>query len=226
MMKQDDLKKKVARAALPYLGAGMIIGMGTGSTVNYLIQALAELSFDDEVVASSEATEALLRSYRIPVMSLNDTVAMDVYVDGADECLCDHFILIKGAGGALTREKIIASAAKQFICIVDDSKCVEVLGRVAPVPVEVLRMARSFVARELLKLPGQSPESVHPVYRPGFITDNHNVILDVYGLDLTDPLALERAINHIPGVIDNGICAARRPDKILVASRTDVRVYE
>jgi ribose 5-phosphate isomerase A len=226
MSDQDELKRAVAKEALRYIRGGTL-GVGTGSTVDCFIDQLATIKnqLDSGVVASSIVTEKKLKSYGIPVIELNQAPPIDFYVDGADECVLSHFYLVKGGGGALTREKIVASAAKQFICIVDSSKCVSVLGESMPVPVEVIPMARSFVARQLLSLKGQSPTSVHPVYRQGFVTDNGHVILDVYGLNIVDPAGLELALNNIPGVVDNGIFAHRTADKILVASEKGISVY-
>ena len=209
----SELKEKVAKAALDYLDDNMIVGVGTGSTVNYFIRALASIKHRiDACVASSKATEQQLRALGLPVIDLNVAGEVAVYIDGADEVTARHE-MIKGGGGALTREKIIATAAKKFICIVDKSKVVTRL-RDFPIAVEVLPMARSFVARQLVKLGGS------PMYRDGFITDNGNIILDVFNLDLTHPL--EDAINRIPGVLENGLFLNRLADVVLVADEKEV----
>jgi len=215
----NDLKEKAAHAALAYLGDNMIIGVGTGSTVNYFIDELAKIRHRiDACVASSHATEARLRAIGIPVIDLNVADDLPVYIDGADEvnARCE---LIKGGGGALTREKIIASAAREFICIVDETKFVQHLGAF-PIAIEVIPLARSYVARELVKLGGD------PVYRDGFVTDNGNIILDVHNMPLGClPKTLEDTINTIPGVVENGIFGSRLADKVLVAGREGVKVY-
>ena len=211
----SELKAKVALAAIEYIEDNMIVGVGTGSTVNYFIKELARIKHRiDACVASSKATELLLRELKIPVVELNVVNDLAIYIDGADEVNKWHQ-MIKGGGGALTREKIIASAAKKFICIVDESKVVNHLGSF-PVAVEVLPMARSFVARELVKLKGD------PVYREGFVTDNGNIILDVFNLDITEPKILESNINLIPGVVENGLFGARLADLVLVANENEV----
>jgi len=211
----SELKAKVARAAIEYIEDNMIVGVGTGSTVNYFIKELARIKhLIDACVASSKATELLLRELKIPVVELNVVNNLDIYIDGADEVNKWHQ-MIKGGGGALTREKIIASAAKKFICIVDESKVVNHLGSF-PVAVEVIPMARSFVARELVKLKGD------PVYREGFVTDNGNIILDVFNLNITEPKVLEASINIIPGVVENGLFAARLADLVLVANENEI----
>ncbi len=214
----DELKKKAAKAALQFVEDNTIIGVGTGSTVNYFIEELKTIKHRiDACVASSHATEALLRAAGIPVVEL--TVASDVvlYVDGADE-VNQRKEMIKGGGGALTREKIVANAAQQFICIVDQRKVVDRLGGF-PIAVEVIPMARSLVARALLKLGGD------PIYREGFITDNGNIILDVFNLQLDDPGALEDAINVLPGVVENGIFAKRTADKVIVAQESSIQTF-
>ena len=208
---RDELKKIAAEAALAYVQSGDIVGIGTGSTVNYFIEALSRQKKRLEgVVASSVATEKKLRDAGIPIVDLNSISDLSVYIDGADE-VDHHHRMIKGGGGALTREKIIASMAKQFICIVDESKLVKILGEF-PVAVEVLSMARSYVAREIVKRGAQ------PVYRAGCVTDNGNVILDCYYSDLSDPLAVEDALNQLPGVVENGIFAHRLANKVLVGT--------
>lgn len=211
----NDLKAIVAKAALIYVEDNMIIGVGTGSTVNYFIQELATIKHRiDACVASSIATEQRLREFGIPVIDLNIASELPLYIDGADEVNARHE-LIKGGGGALTREKIIATVATTFICIVDESKIVQNLGAF-PIAVEVIPMARSFVARELVKLGGD------PIYREGFITNNGHIILDVFNLNLDSPRALEDKINMIPGVVENGLFSKRLADKVLVATPNGV----
>lgn len=208
---RDALKKQAAEAALAYVKPGEIIGVGTGSTVNYFIDALCALRHRVEgAVASSVATERRLRAAGIAIVDLNSISDLSVYIDGADE-VDKYHRMIKGGGGALTREKIVASVAKQFICIVDESKCVNLLGEF-PVAVEVLPMARSFVAREIVK------QGAQPVYRTGFVTDNGHVILDSYYHDCSDPCAIEDALNRLPGVVENGLFAHRQADKVLVGT--------
>jgi ribose 5-phosphate isomerase A len=215
-MDANALKKAAAEAALQYVRDDTVVGVGTGSTVNYFIEALATRKARiDATVASSEASAARLRALHVPVKELNDTDGCDVYVDGADE-VTEHLAMIKGGGAALTREKIVAQASRTFVCIADQSKLVGVLGRF-PLPVEVIPMARSFVARELVKLGGM------PQLRNGVTTDNGNLILDVRGLTILDPVALETAINQIPGVVTNGIFARRPADVLLLAGPDGVR---
>ncbi|MNQ33701.1 Ribose-5-phosphate isomerase A [compost metagenome] len=219
-MNQDQLKQAVAQAAVdhihPRLESRSIIGVGTGSTANCFIDALAKIRQDfDGAVASSEATAARLKSHGIPVYDLNSVAELEFYVDGADETN-DNLELIKGGGGALTREKIVAAVAKTFICIADASKLVERLGAY-PLPVEVVPMARSHVARELVKLGGD------PEYREGFVTDNGNLILDVHNLLIGDAVALEQRINNIVGVVTNGLFAARPADLLLLGTAEGVR---
>ena len=215
-MEQEEKKRLAAKAALTYLEHDAVIGIGTGSTVNYFIAYLAaEKRRIEATVASSESSAAVLAQHRIPVAELNDVNEVAVYVDGADEAT-KHLQLIKGGGGALTREKIIACASRRFVCIADESKLVQVLGQF-PVAVEVIPMARSFVARQLVKLGGQ------PIYRSGFVTDNGNVILDVHNLRIINPVELEQAINDIPGVVGNGIFARRRADVLLLGTETGVQ---
>jgi len=214
-MTQDELKQKVAQAAIDYVKDVSIVGVGTGSTVKHFINYLADLKGQIEgAVSSSEMSTAQLKQVGIPVLDLNAVGTLDVYVDGADE-VTPHKHMVKGGGGALTREKIIAAASKQFVCIVDETKCVDVLGKF-PLPVEVIPMARSYVARELVKLGGQ------PVWRENFITDNHNVILDVHNLDIIDPIKLEQVINNITGVVTVGIFAMRPADVVLVGKGNEV----
>ena len=217
-MDQDALKKQVAQAALRYVPDGEIIGVGTGSTANHFIDALASLKGRVRgAVASSEATAERLRGHGIAVLALNDVDSLPVYVDGADEVNA-HREMIKGGGGALTREKIVAAVARKFICIVDGSKRVKRLGRF-PLPVEVIPMARSHVARKLAALGGQ------PHYREGFVTDNGNLILDVHNLDILNPLELEQTLNNITGVVTNGLFARRPADVVLVGEGGGVSVY-
>ncbi|TRW90259.1 ribose-5-phosphate isomerase RpiA [Candidatus Methylobacter oryzae] len=217
-MTQDELKQQVAKAALEHVKGVSIVGVGTGSTVKHFINYLADLKDDIEgAVSSSEMSTAQLKEVGIPVLDLNDVGTLDVYVDGADEVNA-HKYMIKGGGGALTREKIIAAASKKFVCIADETKRVDVLGKF-PLPVEVIPMARSYVAREMVKLGGQ------PVWRENFITDNHNVILDVHNLDITDPIKLEQIINNITGVVTVGIFAMRAADVVLIGKGDEVVTY-
>ena len=214
-MTQDELKQAVARAAVeqikPGLESSTIVGVGTGSTTNFFIDELATIRHKfDGAVASSVASAARLKAHNIPVYELNTVNDVQVYVDGADESN-GQLQLIKGGGGALTREKIIAAVANQFICIIDDSKLVDILGAF-PLPVEVVPMARSHVARELVKLGGV------PEYRQGFVTDNGNIILDLYNLKIGEPLTLESKINNITGVVSNGLFAQRPADLLLIGS--------
>lgn len=210
-MDQNQLKQAAAHAAIAFIEPEMIVGVGTGSTVNFFIAELAKIRQKIEgAVASSEATAKLLKQHNIPVLDLNATAPLPIYVDGCDE-INDRLQMIKGGGGALTREKIIATASSKFICIADASKKVSMLGQF-PIAIEVLPIARSFVARELVKLGGE------PVYREAFLTDNGNIILDVYNMKLIEPLKIEREIKHIPGVVENGIFAARMADCLLLAS--------
>lgn len=215
MAGQDDNKRAAAEAALAYVMDDDIVGVGTGSTANYFIDALAkQRARITGAVASSAASAARLRGHGIPVFDLNGVGDLPIYVDGADEAT-RHRHLIKGGGGALTREKIVAQASIKFVCIVDDSKLVGRLGAFA-LPVEVIPMARSFVARELVKLGGA------PEWRAGFITDNGNYILDVHNLVIETPVALEEALNNIPGVVSNGLFARRPADVLLIGTDTGV----
>ncbi|MFT0517867.1 MULTISPECIES: ribose-5-phosphate isomerase RpiA [Pseudomonas] len=219
-MTQDQLKQAVAQAAvdfiLPKLDEKSVVGVGTGSTANCFIDALAKhkTAFDG-AVASSEATAQRLKGHGIPVYELNSVSELEFYIDGADESDA-HLNLIKGGGAALTREKIVAAVAKTFICIADASKLVPVLGAF-PLPVEVIPMARSHVARQLVKLGGD------PVYREGVVTDNGNVILDVHNLQITNPVELEAQINAIVGVVTNGLFAARPADLLLLGTSEGVK---
>lgn len=218
-MDQDEKKRKVAEAALQYVVSDGYIGVGTGSTVNHFIKQLAGIKHKIEgAVSSSAATEKLLREYHIPVVPLNSVIEIPVYVDGADEAT-RHLQLIKGGGGALTREKIVAAASKKFICIIDDTKLVDVLGKF-PLPVEVIPMAQSYVGRQLVKLGGQ------PVLREGFTTDNGNIIIDVYNLSILQPAELEVKINNIAGVVSNGLFARRPADVLLVADGSGVQTLQ
>ncbi len=219
-MTQDELKQAVAQAAADYVAqtapAGSIIGVGTGSTANFFIDALAPLKDKYKgAVASSEATRKRLEGHGIPVFDLNDVADIPVYVDGADE-IDAGLNMIKGGGGALTREKIVAAVAREFVCICDGSKLVDTMGKF-PLPVEVIPMARAHVARELAKLGGQPKE------RAGFVTDNGNLILDVHGLQITDPKGLEARINQITGVVTNGLFAVRPANLLLLGTADGVR---
>lgn len=215
-MTADEKKRAAAIAALDYLDDARIIGVGTGSTVNYFIDALATIrSRIEGTVSSSDASSQRLKRLGIPVLDLNSTGDLDVYVDGADEAT-RHMQLIKGGGGALTREKIVAEACRKFICIADDSKLVDVLGTF-PLPVEVIPMARSLVARKLTAMGGR------PSLREGFTTDNGNVILDVHNLEIIEPSKIENRINNIPGVVTCGIFAHRPADVLLLAGDDGVR---
>ena len=205
------MKKAAAEAALEFVPRGGVIGVGTGSTANHFIDCLATVKGRmDGAVASSVATAERLKRHGIPVMDLNEVGTLALYVDGADEATT-HRALIKGGGGALTREKIVAAASRSFVCIADESKMVEVLGHF-PLPIEVIPMARGFVARELVALGGE------PVLRQGFQTDNGNIILDVHGLKILDPVALEQRLNNITGVVTNGLFARRGADILLLGT--------
>ncbi len=215
-MNQDEMKQAAARAALEYIQPDTVVGVGTGSTVDYFIDALAQRRTTIRAaVSSSERSTRRLREHGIEVLELNDVDDIPVYVDGADE-INRLLEMIKGGGGALTREKVVAGVARQFVCVADASKYVEVLGRF-PLPVEVIPMARSFVARELVKLHGR------PVLREEFTTDNGNVILDVHGLTIQEPIKLEQEINRIPGVVTNGLFALRPADVLLLATEDGVK---
>ena len=208
-MSRDNEKKLAADAALEYVRSGDIVGVGTGSTANFFIDGLARIKGRiDGAVSSSDASAARLKSHGIEVLELNDVGGLRIYVDGADEAT-RHRHLIKGGGGALTREKIVAEASETFVCIADRGKLVERLGAF-PLPVEVIPMARSMVARELARMGGE------PVWRSDFHTDNRNVILDVHGLDILDPVEMERSINQIPGVVTAGLFARRGADLLLL----------
>ena len=214
-MTQDELKRQVAEAAMTYIEPDMIVGVGTGSTVNHFIDCLADRKGDIQAaVSSSEASTQRLKAIGIPVWDLNAAGPLSVYVDGADEAN-EHLELIKGGGGALTREKIVAAASEKFICIVDDSKQVPMLGAF-PLPVEVIPMARSLVARQMVQLGGQ------PVWREDFVTDNGNLILDVHNLRIDNPIELEAKINALAGVVTVGLFAQRPADVLLVGSKNGV----
>jgi len=214
-MNQDICKQRAAEAALDLIEDGSVIGVGTGSTVNYFIEGLASLRGRiGGAVSSSEASAQRLKAHDIPVLDLNATGELPLYVDGADEAT-RGFALIKGGGGALTREKIVAAASRRFVCIIDDQKLVERLGRF-PLPVEVIPMARGHVARQLLRLGGQ------PALREGVVTDNGNHILDVRGFSIVDPIALETEINQIAGVVTVGLFARRPADVLLVGTADGV----
>jgi ribose 5-phosphate isomerase A len=212
-------KRRAAQAAIPYIESGMVLGIGTGSTVNQLIELLKDLKIQlSGAVSSSRQTSEKLKAADIEEFDLNTSGDLLLYIDGADQATADG-VLIKGGGAALTREKVVAAAAKKFVCIVDDSKLVPVLGTF-PLPVEVIPMARSFVARQLVKLGGQ------PVWREGVTTDNGNPILDVHNLKITDPKAFESAVNQIAGVVTVGLFAWRRADVLIVAGDTGVTIIE
>ena len=218
-MNQNDQKQAAAEAALDFIETGEILGVGTGSTTNFFIDALAKVKGKiDGVVSSSEASSERLRAIGLPVLDLNRTGDLSLYVDGADEAT-KHLHLIKGGGGALTREKIVAAVAKKFICIADSSKQVAILGDF-PLPVEVIPMARSYVAREIVKLGGD------PTYRQGVITDNGNVILDIHNLNILEPKKLETDINNIVGVVTNGLFAERGADIFIMGSEDGAKVIQ
>jgi len=205
------MKKAAAEAALEYIKPGDVVGVGTGSTVNYFIDALATIKHKIEgAVSSSEASTDRLKAHGITVFDLNDANELSVYVDGADE-ITKHLAMIKGGGGALTREKIVAAVAEQFICIADDTKLVDVMGKF-PLPVEVIPMARSYVARKIVQMGGT------PVYREGFVTDNGNQILDVHNLSIVDPNKLETELNQVVGVVTNGLFAHRGANVLLMGT--------
>lgn len=218
-MTQDELKKAVGWAALKYVQPGTIVGVGTGTTAAHFIDALGTMKHQiDGAVSSSEASSAKLKALGIPLLDLNSVDSLDIYVDGADE-INSHMQMIKGGGAALTREKIISAVARRFICIADASKQVDILGRF-PLPVEVIPMARAYVARELVKLGGL------PEYRQGVVTDNGNIILDVRNLQILDAVALEDKINALPGVVTVGLFARRGADVALIGTPEGVKVIE
>ena len=215
-MTQDELKQAVAREAMKHVVEDAIVGVGTGSTANFFIDELAKIKNRiDGAVASSEQTAARLKAHGIHVHDLNSVSELPVYIDGADE-ITEHMAMIKGGGGALTREKIVAAVAKKFVCIADESKLVPVLGRF-PLPVEVIPMARSHVGRRMVALGGE------PRLREGFTTDNGNIIIDVHGLSILDPAEMEAAINNIPGVVTVGLFARRGADVLLLGTAGGVR---
>jgi ribose 5-phosphate isomerase A len=215
-MDQSEKKIAVAKAALKYIENGVVLGVGTGSTVNILIDALpAVRSRIEALVSSSEATTARLQKHGFEVSTLNSVGDLDLYIDGADEAT-KHLHLIKGGGGALTREKVLAGAARKFICIVDDSKLVGMLGRF-PLPVEVIPMAQSFVARQIIKLRGQ------PIWRENFVTDNGNHILDIHNLNISNPREMETRLNQLPGVLTVGLFSHRPADVLLIGEAGGVR---
>ncbi len=215
-MTQDEQKRAVAQAAIQHVQAGTIVGVGTGSTANYFIDELAKIKHKIKgAVASSEATAQRLKGHGIEVMDLNSVNDLPLYVDGADE-VTEHLHMIKGGGGALTREKIVAAVARKFVCVADQTKLVDILGGF-PLPVEVIPMARSYVAREISKIGGQ------PMLRQGFTTDNGNLILDVRGLNILNPVELETALNQITGVVTNGLFARRGADVLLIGTDSGVR---
>ena len=218
-MNTDPFKKQAAEAALAEVTDGMVVGIGTGSTVNFFIDALAAIRHRIEgAVATSVASRERLGAVGIPILELNTTGNLPLYVDGADEAT-RHRDLIKGGGGALTQEKIVAAASQRFICIIDRSKLVDTLG-VFPLPVEVIPMARSYVARQLVALGG------NPAYRLDFVTDNGNVILDVHNLDISQPGEMERKINNIPGVVTNGLFSHRKADRLIVAGADGLKFID
>jgi len=218
-MTQDEKKKQVAEAALAYVEDDTIIGVGTGSTVNFFIECLASIKHRiDGAVSSSDATEALLKQHNIPVISLNSANDIPVYIDGADEAT-KYLHLIKGGGGALTREKIVAAVSKKFVCIIDETKLVDVLGTF-PLPIEVIPMAQSYIAREIIRLGGQ------PILREEFTTDNGNIILDVHNLSILNPVELEQELNKLAGVVTNGLFAQRPADILLLASDNGVQILD
>ena len=219
-MTKDELKRTVAQAAFEHVESMLddetIVGVGTGSTANFFIEELGKISHKlNGTVASSEESARRLKEHNIPVFDLNAVGEISVYVDGADEAN-DHLQLIKGGGAALTREKIIAAASKEFVCIADDSKLVSTLGKF-PLPVEVIPMARSYVARQIVKLGGD------PVYRENCVTDNSNHILDIFNLEILDPMKLEYDLNQITGVVANGLFANRRADRLLLGTRAGIK---
>jgi len=215
-MTQDELKLAVAKAAIAYVPEDCIVGVGTGSTANFFIDELGKIKNRIRgAVASSEASTKRLKGHGIDVLPLNDVSELPVYVDGADE-ITRHLHMLKGGGGALTREKIVAAVSKKFICLCDASKLVDVMGKF-PLPVEVIPMARSYVAREIVKLGG------HPKLREGFTTDNSNIILDVHGLEILNAVELESALNQIAGVVTNGLFARRGADVLLLGTTEGVK---
>ena len=217
LMNQNEMKQAAAEAAIAYVEDGSVVGVGTGSTADYFIAALGKIKHRiDGAVASSEGTAQKLKALGIPVYDLNGVKDLPVYVDDADE-INRHLAMIKGGGGALTREKIVAAVARKFVCIADQSKLVDVLGKF-PLPVEVIPMARSYVGREIVKLGGQ------PAWRQGFTTDNGNLILDIHNVSITQPMELEAALNQITGVVTNGLFAQRGADVLLLGMQDGVKI--
>ena len=215
-MNQDQKKNKVAEAALDYIESGQIIGIGSGTTIHALINKLETVKSKIEaVVSSSELTTKMVKEKKIRVIELRESGMLPLYIDGADESNVKKQ-LIKGGGGALTREKIIANSSEKFLCLIDDSKYVKTLGSF-PLPIEVIKMSQSMVALEMIKLGGR------PVYRNDFITDNGNIILDVHGLEVLEPMALEQKINNIPGVVTNGLFAMRGADNLLISGDDGIK---
>jgi ribose 5-phosphate isomerase A len=215
-MTQEELKQAVAREAIKHVVEDAVIGVGTGSTANFFIDELAKMKNRIAgAVASSDRSAERLKGHGIRVLDLNSVNELPVYVDGADE-ITEHLAMIKGGGGALTREKIVAAVAKKFVCIADESKLVSVLGKF-PLPIEVIPMARAYVARQMVKLGGQ------PKLREGFNTDNGNIVLDVWGLSILNPVELETAVNNITGVVSNGLFARRGADVLLLGTKAGVR---
>lgn len=219
-MTQDEMKQAVAQAAIEYIEAGTIVGVGTGSTANFFIDELAKIKHKIEgTVASSEASAERLKGHGIEVFDLNSVSEIAVYVDGADESN-KYLHLVKGGGGALTREKIVAAASKKFVCIADESKLVDVMGKF-PLPIEVIPMARSLVAREIIKQIGGEP-----VLREGFTTDNGNIILDVHNLEIMEPTKIEQILNNITGVVTNGLFAIKPADVLLLGTPDGVKTIK
>jgi ribose 5-phosphate isomerase A len=217
-MNQNEMKRAAAEAAIEYVESGSVVGVGTGSTADYFIAALGKIKHRiDGAVASSEGTAQKLKALGIAVYDLNSVKELPVYVDGADE-VTPHLAMIKGGGGALTREKIVAAVARKFVCIADQSKLVDVLGKF-PLPVEVIPMARSHVGREIVILGGQ------PAWRQGFTTDNGNWILDIHNLSITQPMELEATLNQVTGVVTNGLFARRGADVLLLGTESGVKKY-
>lgn len=216
-MNQDEKKMRVAEAALDYIEHGQIVGIGSGTTVHAFIKQLTKVKNKiDAVVSSSELTTQLILDCNIRVIDLKESGGLPIYIDGADESNANKQ-LIKGGGGALTREKIIAGASKKFVCMIDDSKYVQTLGKF-PLPIEVIPMSQSIVALEIIKLGGR------PVYRENFVTDNGNIILDIHNLEISEPLTLEQAINNIPGGVTNGLFAMRPADNLLISNGDEIKV--
>ncbi len=219
MTNKDQQKQNAAIEAIKYVQPETIVGVGTGSTVNFFIDELAKIKHTIEgVVVSSDQSEQKCRDHQIPIIDLNTAGELPVYIDGADE-VDKHFYMIKGGGAALTREKIVAAAAKQFVCIVDEAKMVSRIGKY-PLPIEVIPMARSFVARQIVKMGGD------PDYRDGVVTDNGNIILDVHSLEMLNPVEIEKNINQIPGVVSNGIFAIKPANVIILGRNDGVEIME